>query len=79
MTDDNVINLHVVETGEGFELPAADCLQAAIDHGMDTVVICGWDKDGGMYLASNTSDGQTLLTLEQMRHLMVAASMGMIE
>jgi hypothetical protein len=38
-------------------------LQAAIDRGMCTVLLLGYDKDGEFYAASSTADGGDVIYL----------------
>lgn len=44
------------------DLPVDRVLDAAKDK-MDSVVICGWDKDGVLYFASTIGDGGEVLWL----------------
>jgi len=41
--------------------PADYMLDRATKHGLDEVVIIGFDKEGDFYFASNKSDGPTVL------------------
>ncbi len=45
------------------DLPPERILDAARDAGLETVVICGYDKDGKEYFASSVADGGTALWL----------------
>lgn len=48
-------------------------LQAAIDHGMGTVLLLGYDKDGEFYAASSTGDGGEVLYLcERFKHKLMS-------
>lgn len=47
------------------DIPAAQVLQAAIDQGMEDVLVIGWTNDGDLYAAtSGGSVGDNLLLLE---------------
>jgi hypothetical protein len=47
------------------DIPADKVLQGAVDEGLDTAVVIGWDKDDSFYFASSVgSIGETLLLLE---------------
>lgn len=51
---DNVINLPVVTT---LDLPAERVLQDALNADLDGVVVIGYAKDGGEYMASSIAGG----------------------
>jgi hypothetical protein len=45
------------------DVPAERVLQRALEHGLESVVISGHDKDGNEYFASSVADGGTCLWL----------------
>lgn len=45
------------------DLPPERNLQDAIDHGMSTVLVIGWDKTGDFFFSSSTADGGDVLWL----------------
>jgi len=64
-------NHHNVETlaiPTRLNLDPNQVLMEAINYGMDEVVICGFNKDGGFYHAASVADGGTVLWhLEMMK------------
>ncbi|MBX3703980.1 MAG: hypothetical protein KF822_09420 [Steroidobacteraceae bacterium] len=59
------------------DVPAERILQGALDHGMEGVVLMGYDNDGELYLASSYADGGTVLWLmEQLRHRLMGFDKG---
>lgn len=56
------------------DLDAARLLHAAIEAELDTVVLLGWDKNGGEYMASTTADGGDVLwLLERCKHRLMTS------
>jgi len=54
------------------DIPADQVLQAAIDHGMEDVIVIGWTTDGDLYAAtSGGSVGDNLLLLELARRNLI--------
>lgn len=54
------------------DIPALDVLNAATEHGLDSVVLCGYDKDGKLYLASSLGDtAETVLLLERFKKFLL--------
>lgn len=50
------------------DIPPDRVLQSAIDHGMDEVVVCGFDDEGQSYFASSIADvGTALFHLDRAR------------
>ena len=48
------------------DIPAERILQKALEAGLETVVITGYDADGNEYFASSVADGgETLWLLER--------------
>lgn len=45
------------------DIPAERVLQAALDAGLESVVICGFDKEGNEYFASSIADGADVVWL----------------
>lgn len=45
------------------DIPAERVLKAALERGLETVVIAGFDKDGDEYFASSAADGADALWL----------------
>ncbi len=60
MTTDNVVELDVVTT---LNLPADRVLGKALEHGLESVVILGYDRDGNEYFSSSLADGGGVLWL----------------
>lgn len=60
MNDDNVTVLDVVTS---LDCPAERILQDALDEGLETVVVVGYDADGNEYFASSVASGGTALWL----------------
>jgi len=53
------------------DLDADSVLEEAMGH-LDTVVICGFDKDGKQYFASSVADGaDALWHLERAKHALM--------
>lgn len=51
------------------DIPADRVINAALEHGLEGVVIIGFDKDGAEYFASSYADGSDALWLiERGRH-----------
>lgn len=53
------------------DLPVQRILETALAEGLDTVVICGYTKDGDEYFASSVADGGTTLWLLERMKLML--------
>lgn len=51
---DNVVVLNVVTR---LDIPAERVLRAALEAGLDKVVVCGYDAEGNEYFASSIADG----------------------
>lgn len=60
MATDNVVVLDIVTR---LDVPAERVLHKALEAGLESVVIAGYDKDGGEYFASSVADGGTALWL----------------
>jgi hypothetical protein len=45
------------------DIPADRVLQAALDAGLQAVIIVGWNQDGQLYTASSYADGGDALWL----------------
>jgi len=45
------------------DMPAEHVLRGAIERDLEGVVVLGYDKDGGEYMASSYADGGTVLWL----------------
>lgn len=57
---DNVIPLNCVTR---LNLPPERVLEAALEEGLEEVVLVGYDKDGGFYFAASKADGGSVLWL----------------
>jgi hypothetical protein len=56
----DVIELDCITT---LPIPPEKVLQAALDHGLQEVVVIGYTKDGDYYLASSEPDGGRIIWL----------------
>lgn len=56
----DVIDLPVITT---LDIPAERILSSAIEKGIETAVVVGWDKEGELYFASSVADGGEVLWL----------------
>lgn len=69
MDDGNVIQFCGTTT---VDIEAEKVLDGALNHGLDSVLVLGMDRDGEFYAASTTSDPQHLLWLmEKMRFILM--------
>lgn len=59
--NDNRGNVIVLDVVTRLDIPAERVLKAALEHGLESVVICGHDKDGNEYFASSLADGADAL------------------
>lgn len=55
-----IVDLDVVTR---LDVPAERILKKALERGMESVVVVGYDKDGNEYFASSVADGGTVLWL----------------
>lgn len=55
---DNVI---ILDAPTRLDIPAERVLQAALNHGLESVVISGYDRNGNEYFASSLADGADAL------------------
>lgn len=58
----DVVNLNMVTR---YDIPAERVLAAAVDAGLQRVVVMGYDADGQEYFASSIADGGTVLWLAE--------------
>ena len=56
----NIVELPVITK---LDIPSERVLHSAAKHGMDDVVVIGYDNDGEFYFASNKADGGTVIWL----------------
>ena len=56
----DVVNLEMVTR---LDLPAERVLEKALERGLQSVVIIGYDNEGGEFFASSIADGGTALWL----------------
>ena len=56
----NVIPLNNITR---LDIPADRVLQGAMDEGLETAIVVGWDQDGELYFSSTTADGGNVLWL----------------
>ncbi len=60
MSDDNVIDFSGITK---LDIPAKRILRRAIKDKVTEVVICGYDKDGEMFIASSIASGPEIMWL----------------
>lgn len=61
----DVVNLGVATT---LDVPCDRVLSSALGNDLASVVVLGWDKDDGFYIAASTGEiGEILLLLEMGR------------
>jgi len=68
---DNVINFPNADIAYGHIEPTT-VLQSAIERELDTVLVLGWAKDGGLYMASSEgslAENITMLELAKFEHI----------
>ena len=72
--NDNKGNVVILNLVTRLDVPADRVLNAALEHGLDQVVISGYDKDGNEYFASSVADGgQALWLLERCKKRLLEA------
>lgn len=59
--NDNGGKVIVLDVVTRLDIPAERILKAAIERGLESVVISGYDKDGNEYFASSLADGADAL------------------
>ena len=59
-SDDNVVMLGNVTR---LDIPPERVLQAALDKGLKSVVVLGYDEEGEEYFCSSVADGGTVIWL----------------
>ncbi len=61
--NDNGGKVIVLDIITRLDIPAERVLNSALQHGLESVVITGYDKDGKEYFASSLADGGDALWL----------------
>jgi hypothetical protein len=67
----NVVELKVVEIGEGFRFEAEKILEAAKAKKFDRMMIIGELENGEMYVAGTANAGETLVLMELAKRVIV--------
>jgi hypothetical protein len=67
----NVVELKLVEVGDGVRLDADKILEAAKGNKFDRLAIIGQLEDGEMYVAGTANAGETLVLLELAKRVIV--------
>lgn len=73
----NVVKLELVEIGADFRFAASDLLEAAKASTFERMAIIGRLENGEMYVAGTANAGETLVLLEQVKHLLVFGDDGL--
>lgn len=71
MTESNVVQLQLVEIGDGVRLDADKILDAAKGHAFDRLLIVGQQSDGQMYVAGTTGAGESMILIELAKRVIV--------
>ena len=67
----NVVELKLVEVGEGFRFEAEKILEAAKGQKFDRLAILGQLEDGELYVAATANAGETLVLMEMAKRVIV--------
>jgi len=67
----NVVELKLVEVGEGFRFEADKLLEGAKDQKFSRMAIIGQLEDGEMYVAGTANAGETLMLMEMAKKVIV--------
>ena len=67
----NVHKLQVVEAGTNYRIEANQVLNAAKAHDFERMVVIGRLENGDLYVAGTANAGESLILIEQAKHLVV--------
>jgi hypothetical protein len=67
----NIVELKVVEVGEGYRFEAEKILEAAKAQKFDRLVVIGELEDGELYVAATANAGETLVLMELAKRVIV--------
>lgn len=56
-------NVHILDVVTKHNIPAQRVLLSALEHGLESVVLTGYDNEGKEYFASSIADGGEALWL----------------
>lgn len=73
----NVVKLELVEVGSDFRFAASQLLEAAKSESFERMAIVGRLENGDLYVAGTANAGETLILLEQAKHMMVFGADGL--
>jgi len=71
-----VVELKLVEVGEGFRFEADAILEAAKGKLFGRMAILGTHEDGSIYVAGTANAGETLVLMEMAKHFIVFGKEG---
>ena len=67
----NVVKLVVHEVGDHYRVEAKTVLGRALDYEFERMVVLGRLENGDLYVAGTANAGESLILIEQARHLIV--------
>lgn len=71
--ESNVVELPVLTR---LNIPAERVLNTALERNLDSVIILGYDKEGGEYMSSSMASGPEIIWLmERLKHILISGEL----